>query len=106
MDLLIAGGTILDPETGGETRADVLVLGGVIAEVGDRVDAPEGVRVLDASGKLLSPGWIDMHVHAREPGQEHKETIETAARAAAFGGFTAIAAGRDARRRRVRPRAC
>ena len=90
LDLLITGGTLLDPETGAETRADVLVRDGVIADVGEGLVA-EGVRVLDASGRYLSPGWLDMHVHAREPGQEHKETVETAARAAAFGGFTAIA---------------
>ena len=91
LDLLLSGGTLLDPETGAETRADVLVLAGVIAEVGERLEAPAGVRVLDATGKMLSPGWLDLHVHAREPGGEHKETIETAARAAAQGGFTAIA---------------
>ncbi|HEX9953569.1 MAG TPA: dihydroorotase [Rubricoccaceae bacterium] len=91
MDLLITGGTVLDPETGAETRADVLVRDGVIAEVGEGLDAPEGVRVLDASGRLVSPGWMDMHVHLREPGQEHKETIETGCRAAAAGGFTAVA---------------
>jgi dihydroorotase len=91
VDLLITGGTVLDPETGAETRADVLVRDGVIAEVGEGLDAPEGVRVLDASGRLVSPGWMDMHVHLREPGQEHKETIETGCRAAAAGGFTAVA---------------
>ena len=91
LDLLISGGTLLDPETGAETRADVRVVGGRIAEIGDALAAPDGVRVLDAAGRMLSPGWMDLHVHFREPGQEHKETIETGARAAAAGGFTAVA---------------
>ena len=91
LDLLISGGTLLDPATGETMQADVLVRDGRIAEVGDGLNAPEGVRVLDVSGRIVSPGWMDMHVHFREPGQEHKETIETGARAAAFGGFTAVA---------------
>ena len=91
LDLLISGGTLLDPETGAETRADVLVTGGVVAEIGERLAAPDGVRVLDAAGRMVSPGWMDLHVHFREPGQEHKETIATGCRAAAAGGFTAVA---------------
>jgi dihydroorotase len=91
IDLLISGGAVLDPVSGETTRADVLVRAGRIAEVGESLDAPDGVRVLDATGRLISPGWMDMHVHLREPGQEHKETIETGARAAASGGFTAVA---------------
>ena len=91
LDLLIAGGTVLDPVSGETTRADVLVLDGRIAEMGERLDAPDGAQTLDATGKTISPGWMDMHVHFREPGQEHKETIETGARAAAAGGFTAVA---------------
>ena len=91
LDLLISGGTLLDPATGETTRADVLVRDGRIERVGERLEAPDGVRVFDASGKTLSPGWMDMHVHFREPGQEHKETIATGARAAAQGGFTAVA---------------
>jgi dihydroorotase len=89
-DLLLRGGTLLDPRTGDLRPADLLIRGGRIAEVGEGLSA-EGVRVWDATGKLISPGWMDMHVHLREPGQEHKETIDTGARAAAFGGFTAIA---------------
>ena len=91
LDLLISGGTLLDPETGAETRADVLVTDGVVAEIGERLAAPDGVRVLDAAGRMVSPGWMDLHVHFREPGQEHKETIATGCRAAAAGGFTAVA---------------
>jgi dihydroorotase len=94
LDLLLAGGTVLDARTGTSRRADVLIRDGRIAAVGDSLgDTPEadGARVYDASGKTISQGWMDMHVHFREPGQEHKETIETGARAAAFGGFTAVA---------------
>lgn len=90
-DLLISGGSILDPESAEMTRADILVRDGRIAEIGEGWKLPVDVPVLDASGKLVSPGWMDMHVHLREPGQEHKETIESGCRAAAFGGFTAVA---------------
>jgi dihydroorotase len=90
-DLLITGGTILDPGTGKTRRTDLLVRDRRIAEIGEGLEAA-GADTYDASGKLISPGWMDMHVHFREPGQEHKETIETGCRAAAFGGFTAVAA--------------
>ncbi|QXD14288.1 dihydroorotase [Rhodocaloribacter litoris] len=89
-DLLLKGGLLLDPETGATRRADVLIRDGRIARIAPDLDAA-GVPVYDASGKMLSPGWMDMHVHLREPGFEHKETIETGCRAAAFGGFTAVA---------------
>lgn len=91
LDLLLAGGTLLDARTGDARRADVLIRDGQIAEVAEAIDPPDGVRVYDATGKTVSQGWFDMHVHFREPGQEHKETIETGARAAAFGGFTGVA---------------
>ena len=94
LDLLLSGGTVLDATTGASRRADLLIRDGVIARLGDDLASDpeaEGVRVYDATGKTISQGWMDMHVHFREPGQEHKETIETGARAAAFGGFTAVA---------------
>ncbi len=94
LDLLLAGGTVLDARTGTARRADLLIRDGRIAAVGappPPAPAAAAVRVYDASGKTISQGWMDMHVHFREPGQEHKETIETGARAAAFGGFTAVA---------------
>src|SRR5690606_6090659 len=90
-DLLIQNGTLLDPETGETRRADLLIRDGRIARIADGVEPEDGVRVYDASGKTISPGWFDMHVHFREPGQEHKETIQTGVRAAAFGGFTGVA---------------
>lgn len=89
-ELLIQHGTLLDPESGDTRKADILIREGKIAEIGENLIA-DGVATYDASGKLISPGWIDMHVHLREPGQEHKETIASGARAAAFGGFTAVA---------------
>lgn len=89
-DLLITGGTLLDPETGETRRADILIKDGRIARIGEDLDA-EGVEVYDARDRMVSPGWMDMHVHLREPGFEYKETIETGCRAAAFGGFTAVA---------------
>ena len=91
LDVLLSGGTVLDARTGASRRADVLILDGRIAQLAEAVDAPDGVRVVDATGRTISQGWMDMHVHFREPGQEHKETIETGARAAAWGGFTAVA---------------
>ena len=90
LDLLISGGTVLDATTGESRRADVLIEDGRIAQIGTDLEAGDA-RVYDAKGKTVSQGWMDMHVHFREPGQEHKETIETGARAAAFGGFTAVA---------------
>ena len=89
-DILFKGGALLDPATGSQQVADLLVRDGRIASIAADIDA-DGVPVYDCSGKFVSPGWMDMHVHFREPGYEHKETIETGCRAAAAGGFTAVA---------------
>ena len=89
-DLLLRGGTVLDPVADTETRADVHIRDGAIAAVGPDLNV-EGVPVVDLDGAYISPGWMDMHVHLREPGFEHKETIATGCRAAAVGGFTAVA---------------
>ena len=86
-EFVIRGGEILD--TGGLRPADVLVRDGVIAEIGDGLTAS---RVLDADGAVVTPGFVDLHVHLREPGDEDAETIETGARAAALGGYTAVIA--------------
>jgi dihydroorotase len=91
MRLIIRGGTVVDPARGRMYRSDVLVDGERVAAVEKRIPA-RGARVLDAEGKLVLPGLIDMHVHLREPGQEYKETVATGTRAAARGGFTAVAA--------------
>jgi dihydroorotase len=86
-DLVIRGGHVVDAT--GERTADVVLRDGMIAEVGERLD---GARVLDAGGCIVAPGLVDLHAHLREPGDEEAETIETGARAAALGGFTAIVA--------------
>lgn len=86
-DTVIKAGTLLDQR--GEQRADVRIEGGVITEVGQGL---KGDRLLDASGCMVTPGFVDLHVHLREPGREEAETIETGSRAAARGGFTAIVA--------------
>ena len=88
-ELVIVGGTVLDQH--GERRADVAVTGDQITAVGEGLET-EGARVLDAAGCIVSPGFVDLHTHLREPGQEEAETIETGSRAAALGGFTAVVA--------------
>jgi dihydroorotase len=90
--ILLRGGRVVDPGQGLDGDADVLLVDGRVASVGPTVDAPEDARVVDCAGRVVSPGLIDVHVHLREPGEEHKETIATGAAAAAAGGFTAICA--------------
>ena len=93
--MLIRGGRVIDPATKTDAVMDLLITDGRIAErrppEKGRGGAPAGARVLDAAGLWVCPGLVDMHVHLREPGQEHKETIESGTRAAAAGGFTSIA---------------
>lgn len=92
---LLKGGRVIDPAQGIDKVADVLIRDGVIEKIGD-VELSSlnrsPVEQYDVSGKVVAPGLIDIHVHLREPGAEHKETIETGARAAAAGGFTTILA--------------
>ena len=90
--LLIRGGRVIDPSQSIDAVQDVLVKDGVIAEVGKGIDPPKRAREIDAGGLVVTPGLIDVHVHLREPGGEHKETIVTGAMAAAAGGFTAVCA--------------
>lgn len=90
MNWLIKNGQLLN-ENGELSQADIRITNGVIAEIGRELKA-DGEELLDASGKLIAPGLVDLHVHLREPGGEHKETIETGTKAAAKGGFTTIAA--------------
>ncbi len=87
--LLIKNGHVVDPANKFDGEADVLVENGKIKEVGKGVKA-KADKTIDAKGLVVSPGLIDMHVHLREPGREDKETIATASRAAAAGGFTTI----------------
>jgi dihydroorotase len=89
MSLLIANGRVIDPALGIDAVQDVLVEDGVIRRVGESLAAPEA-KVIDATGKVVCPGFIDIHVHLREPGYEYKETVATGTRAAAAGGFTAV----------------
>ncbi len=86
-ELVIRGGRVVDAT--GERMADVLVRDGLVADVAERV---EGARVLDAGGCIVAPGLVDLHTHLREPGNEEAETIDSGARAAALGGFTAVVA--------------
>jgi dihydroorotase len=89
--VVIRGGTIVDAT--GSRPADVLIMEGRISTVGSKVSSvPAGTVVLDASGCIVGPGLVDLHTHLREPGREEAETIETGARAAALGGYTAIVA--------------
>jgi dihydroorotase len=89
--LLVRGGRLVDPSQGLDAPLDLLLEGEVVARVGEKLEAPDGAEVVDASGLVVTPGLIDIHVHLREPGQEHKETIRTGTMAAAAGGFTAVA---------------
>jgi dihydroorotase len=92
--ILLKNGRVIDPVNGIDQIQDVLIVDGkisAVAQPGTLSEQPEGI-VYDLAGKWVVPGLIDMHVHLREPGQEYKETIETGTRAAAAGGFTAVAA--------------
>jgi dihydroorotase len=87
--LLIKNGRVLDPASKTDAKLDVLLDGGRIAQVASAISA-SGAEVLDASGLIVAPGFIDLHCHLREPGEDYKETIETGTCAAARGGFTAV----------------
>lgn len=90
--ILIRGGRVIDPSRGADGLADVYLEDGKIAGVGRDLGSPDGALVLDATGKMVAPGLIDLHVHLREPGQEDIETVATGAMAAAAGGFSAVCA--------------
>jgi dihydroorotase len=88
--ILIKGGEVVDQS--GRRRADVRIADGRIADVGPALAAADGDRVIDAAGLVVSPGFVDLHTHLREPGKEEAETIETGSRAAAKGGYTCVVA--------------
>ena len=92
--MIITGGRVIDPAQNIDRLADVLISDGRIVDVTDRpmVEPPDGYDDVDARGLVVSPGFVDLHTHLREPGFEHKETIETGSLAAATGGFTTICA--------------
>jgi len=90
MMLLIRNGRVIDPANSIDGVRDVLVTDGRIERVGAGLQPPPGAQILDATGKVVCPGFIDIHVHLREPGFAYKETVATGTRAAAAGGFTAV----------------
>ncbi|MGQ0678472.1 MAG: dihydroorotase [Actinomycetota bacterium] len=89
--LLFRSGRLIDPASGVDRTADVLVDGGRVLEVGEDLSA-QGAEVFDIAGAVICPGLVDLHVHLREPGREDEETVQTGSAAAALGGFTAIGA--------------
>ena len=94
--VLLAGGRVIDPSQLFDNVADVLILDGKIEVIGERVANEtknrDGLETIDCTGLVVSPGFVDVHCHLREPGREEVETIATGARAAAAGGFTAVCA--------------
>lgn len=86
--ILIRGGRVIDPAESRHGIFDIRIAGGQIVAIEDRLDAVAGERVIDASGMLVTPGWIDAHVHLRDPGATYKEDLVTGAAAALAGGFT------------------
>ena len=91
MAFLLRGAHVVDPQEGIDDVLDVLIDGEKIACVGKDLEAPADAEVIDAAGKYLVPGLVDMHVHFRDPGFEYKETIATGSAAAVHGGFTDVA---------------
>ena len=90
MNLLIKGGRVIDPSQKLDDTLDVLVENGLIKAIGTGLKAPAGAETIEAAGKYVVPGLIDMHVHLRDPGLEYKEDIISGTRAAAAGGFTSV----------------
>jgi len=89
---VIKGGRVIDPSENVDMIGDVLIEDGRIARVEGDIAPPEGIQVIDAEGMVVSPGFIDLHCHLRDPGLEYKETIASGTRAAAKGGFTTLCA--------------
>lgn len=91
MKVLIRGGRLIDPSRNTDEVGDLLIEDSRVAAIGDRIGA-ENAEMFDARGLIVAPGFIDLHVHLREPGEEYKETIASGAAAAVAGGFTAVCA--------------
>ncbi len=91
MKLLIKNGRVIDPANKTDDKLDVLLENGLVSRIAPSIRENGDTPVYDASDLIVCPGFVDMHTHLREPGQEHKETIESGSRAAARGGFTSIA---------------
>lgn len=90
MKLFLKGGRLLDPVSKRDEVVDIQITDGRIDRIAVSLSAPQGYTQVDLKGKIVAPGLIDMHVHLREPGFEHKETVETGCASAAAGGFTAV----------------
>jgi dihydroorotase len=91
-EILIRGGRVIDPGSGLDEVADVLMSDGAVKAVGKNITAPDGADTIDAKGLVVAPGFVDLHCHLREPGFEDKETIASGTKAAAAGGFTTVCA--------------
>jgi dihydroorotase len=92
MPLLVKNARLVDPSSGLDATTSLLVADGRVAATGAQADAAAGAEVLDASGRVLCPGFVDLHVHFREPGGTAKENIESGSRAAVAGGYTSVCA--------------
>ncbi len=90
--VFLRGGRVIDPTQQHDAVSNVLIVDGKIEAIGRDINAPDGAEVIDCTDQIVSPGFIDVHCHLREPGREDVETIATGARAAAAGGFTAVCA--------------
>jgi dihydroorotase len=90
MKLHLKSGRLIDPLKGKDIVTDILIVDGKIERIGSSLSSDTSYKVIDLKNKVIAPGFIDMHVHLREPGYEHKETIETGCASAAAGGFTAV----------------
>lgn len=101
MTLLVKGGRVVNPAMQQDEICDILIENGKIKEVGANLSA-DGAEIFDASGLVVAPGFIDMHVHLRQPGQSGKETIETGTKAAAAGGITRVATMPNTNRSSIR----
>ena len=90
MTILIKGGRLIDPDTNTDEIMDIIIKDGIVEKRDKSLDVDDADEVIDAKGCYVMPGLIDLHVHLREPGFEHKETIETGTKAMAKGGFTSV----------------
>jgi len=91
-DILLRGGRVIDPARNLDVSADLLLQDGKVARIEPGIAAKDGTKVVDVKGQWVVPGFIDLHCHLREPGQEYKEDVATGTAAAAAGGFTAVCA--------------
>jgi dihydroorotase len=91
MDMLLKNGRLIDPVSGRDEALDIHLVDGRIEKIAAAIPVSSSTRVVELKGKIVAPGFFDMHVHLREPGFEHKETILTGCTSAAAGGFTAVA---------------